>query len=258
VFQSILQYLSKAPSVQHVYLDYSVLALATSSPEQRMSVEIIQLQAPNPIVAAAIGKQFGWDPKCSSLSNQMPSHDSASFSRPGDLIKDFWAWAELQHEDPMSPSTVGSSFTSSRESLPGPSALRTYNSDEKNMSLPFPDEDDEDEQAHANDDETLLMIFKWSSHADAERFKHPLQVSHGRNGQDIRRDLWEAQVAHPVRQLQALGAQMKTFKLELRAVEPRLSTAGRAEGSTARLRSGSKRLSIMASGLSEKVSGFWK
>jgi hypothetical protein len=223
-----------------------------------MPVEIVQLQATNPGVAAAIGKHFGWDPKRSSLSHHMSSHDSAAFSRPGDLIKDFWAWAELQHGDPTSPSTAGGSFASSYESLPKPNVLRSHNSDEKNMSLPFPDEDRDDEEGHSANDETLIMIFKWSSHADAERFKHPLQISHGRNAQEIRRDLWDTQVAHPVRQLQALGAKMETYKLELRAVEPRLMTKGQAEQSTTRMRSGSKRLSVMASGLSEKVSGLWK
>jgi hypothetical protein len=258
VFVDLLHYLAKPPSIQHVYLDYSALALATSSPEQRMPIEIIQLQATNPGVAAAIGKHFGWDPKRSSLSHQTSSHDSAAFSRPGDLIKDFWAWAELQHDDQMSPSTAGGSFASSYESLPKPNVLRSYNSDEKNMSLPFPDQESDDEEAQSTDDETLIMIFKWSSHADAERFKHPLQVSHGQNGQEIRRDLWDTQVAHPLRQLQALGAKMETYKLELRAVEPRLTTKGQAEQSTTRMRSGSKRLSVMASGLSEKVSGLWK
>jgi hypothetical protein len=188
----------------------------------------------------------------------MSSCASAAFSRPGDLIKDFWAWAELQVEDPMSPSTIGSSFASSYESLPRPSPLRNLNSDEKNMSLPFPDEDDA-EQAQALDDETLIMMFQWSSHADAERFKHPLQSSYGPNGEGVRSDLWDTQVAHPVRQLQGLGARTATYKLELRAVEPRLPTAMRVDENTAgRVRSGSKRLSIMASGWSEKVSGLWK
>jgi hypothetical protein len=256
VFDGLVQHLTRAPGVQHVYLDYSVLSLATSSPEQRVAVEIIQLQATSPGVAAAIGKHFGWDPKRSSLSLQMLSCASAGFSRPGDLIKDFWAWAELGHKDPMSPSTAGSSFASSYESLPKPNQLRSFNSDEKNMSLPFPEEEDEAEQAHATDDETLIMIFQWSSHADAERFKHPLQASYGQNGHKVRQDLWDTRVAHPVRQLQGLGAKAVTHKLELRAVEPRYSRA--EEKPTGRMRSGSKRLSIMASGLSEKVTGLWR
>jgi hypothetical protein len=257
VFGSLLKYLVQPPRVQHVYLDYAITSLA-SSPDLRMSVDVMQLQAPNPGVAAAIGKHFGWDPKRSSLSLQMSNCASAAFSRPGDLIKDFWAWAEIQHNDSISPSTAGSSFASSYESLPRPSQLKSWNSDEKNMSLPFTEEED-DEQAPAMDDETLIMIFQWSSHADAERFKHPLQASYGQNGQKIRQDMWDTQVAHPVRQLQGLGAKVETYKLELRAVEPRNLTSTQAEESpTARVRGGSKRLSKMASGWGEKVSGLWK
>lgn len=255
VFNSLLQYLVKPPSVQHVYLDYSALSLATSSPDQRVAVEIIQLQATNPGTAAAIGKHFGWDPKRSSLSLQMASCASAGFGRPGDMIKDFWAWAELSHEDAMSHSIAGSSFASSYESLPKPNQLRSWNSDEKNMTLPFPAEED-DEEEQAQDDETLVMIFQWSSHADAERFKHPLQASYGQNGQNVRQDLWDTQMARPVRQLQGLGAKTVTYKLELRAVEPRQMMA--EERTTGRVRGGSKRLSIMASGFSEKVTGLWK
>jgi hypothetical protein len=257
VFDSLLQYLVKPPSVQHIYLDYSVLSLAASSSDQHVPVDITQLQATNPGIAAGIGKHFGWDPKRSSLSLQMSSCASAGFSRPGDLIKDFWAWVELPSGDPTSPSTNSSSFTSSHESLPRPLQLRSLNSDEKNMSLPFPSEDDIDEQQQqAQDDETLVMIFQWSSHTAADRFKHPLQPSYGQNGQKIRQDLWDTQVAHPVRQLQGLGVRVVTYKLELRAVEPRQAVA--VERTTGKVRSGSKRLSLMASGLSEKVTGLWR
>ncbi|KAL5120098.1 hypothetical protein ACEQ8H_001923 [Pleosporales sp. CAS-2024a] len=256
VFDSLRQHLARPPGIQHVYLDYSVLSLAAASPEQRLPVEIMQLHSPNAGVAAAIGKHFGWDPKRSSLSLQMLSHESAGFSRPGDLVKDFWAWAELGHGDATSPSPAASSFASSSESLPKPNQLRSWNSDEKNMSLAFPDEDQDDGDCPPTDDETLIMIFQWSSHADAERFKHPLQASYGQNGQNVRQDLWESQVAHPVRQLQGVGAKLETYKLELRAVEPRQS---RAQGATTgRVRSGSKRLSYLASGLSEKVTGLWR
>lgn len=255
VFDNLLQHLAVPPSVQHVYLDFSVLSLAASAPNQRVPVEIIQLQAPNPGVAAAVGKHFGWDPKRSSLALQMQSYASAGFNRPGDLVKDFWAWAELG-QDPLSPSTQRGSFTSSNESLPKPSQLRSFNSDEKNMSLLLPDEEDAEDEAQATDDETLIMMFQWSSHADAERFKHPSQASYGQNGQEVRRDLWDTHVAHPVRQLQGFGAKVKSYKLELRVVEPRQSYV--EECTTGRVRSGSKRLSIMASGLSEKVTGLWR
>jgi hypothetical protein len=256
VFASLSQYLIKPPGVQHVYLDYSVLSLAASSSDQHVPVDIIQLQATNPGIAAAIGKHFGWDPKRSSLSLQMSSCASAGFSRPGDLIKDFWAWAELTQEDPMSPSTGGSSFASSYESLPEPSQLRSWNSDEKNMSLAFPFEEDIDEEQQPQDDETLVMLFQWSSHTAADRFKHPLQPSYGQNGQTVRQDIWDTQVAHPVRQLQGLGAKVVIYKLELRAVEPRQMVA--EERATGRVRSGSKRLSLMALELSEKFTGLWR
>lgn len=227
-----------------------------------MPVEIIQLCASNPGVAAAIGKQFGWDPKRSSLQLQMASQARAGFSRPGDLVKDFWAWAELSHgEDVVGSPRTGTtgSFSSSHESLTKSPPLRSHNSDEENaVDQVLWGDDGDDRRAPTMGDETLIMIFTWSSHADAERFKHPLQASFGSNAQEIRRDLWDAQVAHPVRQLQGLGARMETYKLELRAVEPRQSSGRQAEEGGTRKRSGSKRLSIIASGLSEKVSGLWR
>jgi hypothetical protein len=251
IFDDLLQHLATLPSVQHVYLDFSVVSLAASAPDHRVPVEIIQLKAPNPGIATSIGKHFGWDPKRSSLALQMQSYASAGFDRPGDLVKDFWAWAELG-QDPLTPQTQRGSFASSYESLPKPSQLRSFNSDEKNMSLPFLEED----EAQATDDETLIMIFQWTSHIDAARFKHPSQASYGQNGQEVRRDLWDTHVAHPVRQLQGFGAKVKSYKLELRAVEPRQACV--EECTTGRVRNGSKRLSIMASGLSEKVTGLWR
>lgn len=258
VFVSLSRFLAEPPRVQHIYSDYSIMSLAASSPQSRVPIDIIQLQAPNPGVAATIGKHFGWDPKRSLLSLQMESCATAAFSRPGDLIKDFRAWAELGNEGPISPSTVYSSFASSSESLSRHPPLRTFNSDEKNMSLPFPDEEDEGSEQQL-DDETLIMVFQWSSHADADRFKHPLQASYGQNGSEVSKDLWDRQVAHPVRQLQALGAKTETYKLELRPVEPRIELCFKHEEKvTSRARSGSKRLSMMASGLGEKVSGLWR
>lgn len=214
-----------------------------------------------------MGKQFGWDPKKSSLQLQMASQGGAGFSRPGDLVKDFWAWAELRNRNgngdegvmvgsPQTQTTTGSSFSSSHESLTMKSPpLRSHNSDAEDVAdqLLWGDAGEP-----AMGDETLIAIFTWSSHTDAERFKHPLQASFGSNGQEIRRDLWDAQVAHPVRQLQGLGAKVDTYKLELRAVEPRHPSRSEAEEGATRKRSGSKRLSIIASGLSEKVSGLWR
>lgn len=109
----------------------------------------------------------------------------------------------------------------------------------------------EDEEHRRMEDETLVMIFQWSSHADADRFKHPLQKSYGPNGQEVSDDMWEKHLANPLRQSQAIGAKVDTYKLELRGVEPRMGKTA------ARERSGSRRFSAMASGFGEKVSGLW-
>ncbi|KAF9693658.1 hypothetical protein EKO04_008516 [Ascochyta lentis] len=252
IYDEILACLARQPSIQHVYLDYSVLSLAASSPEQRIPCEIMALKAPNPGIAAVIGKHFGWEPKRSSLSSQMQNTAPAAFSRPGDLVKDFWAWAELPYDGSTSRT---SSFGSSSTHLPPP--LMSTNSDEKNMSLYFPE--DEDEGWNETDEESLVMIFQWHDHAAADRFKHPLQRSHGPNGEAVRNDLWDEHVARPVRHFQGLGARLDSYKLELRAVEPRIQSRVRAGSKPAgRERSGSKRLSMMALGLGERVSGIWR
>ncbi|KAJ4403595.1 hypothetical protein N0V91_006471 [Didymella pomorum] len=204
------------------------------------------LKAPTSGIAAAIGKHFGWEPKRSSLSLHLQNTAPAAFSRPGDLTRDFWAWAELPHNGQISRS---SSFGSSSTHLPSP--LISTNSDEKNMSLYYA----EDEKGGFDDAdaEALVMVFQWHDHAAADRFKHPLQKSYGPNGEAARNDLWDEHVARPVRHFQSHGAKLETYKLELRAVEPRLQSRTRS-GSTAngRERSGSKRLSLMALGLGEK------
>lgn len=252
IYDDILAYLVRPPSIQHVYLDYSVLSLAASSPEQRIPCEIMALKAPNSGVAAAIGKHFGWEPKRSSLSSQLQNTAPAAFSRPGDLTRDFWAWAELAHDGSMSRS---SSLGSSSTHLPAP--LVSTNSDEKNMSLYFADEDEED--STEADDEALIMIFQWHDHVAADRFKHPLQMSYGPNGEAVRSELWDEHVARPVRHFQSHGAKLDKYKLELRAVEPRMQARVRSGSKAAgRERSGSKRLSMMALGLGEKVSGIWR
>lgn len=252
VYNNVSAFLASPPSIQHVYLDYSVLSLAATSPEQRIACDIMVLKAPTSGIAAAIGKHFGWEPKRSSLSSQMQNTAPAAFSRPGDLIRDFWAWAELPHDGSISRS---SSLGSSSTHLPMP--LVSTNSDEKNMSLYFVDEDEEDLQD--TDDEALVMMFQWHDHVAADRFKHPLQKSYGPNSEAIRNDLWDEHVARPVRHFQSHGAKLNTYKLELRAVEPRMQTRMRAGSRAAgRERSGSKRLSMMALGLGEKVSGIWR
>jgi hypothetical protein len=125
------------------------------------------------------------------------------------------------------------------------------------MSLYYA-EDEEDDSDEA-EDEALVMIFQWHDHTAADRFKHPLQKSYGPNGEAVRNDLWDEHVARPVRHFQSHGAKLETYKLELRAVEPRLQSRVRS-GSKAvdRERSGTKRLSLMALGLGEKVSGMWR
>lgn len=242
IFDPLLPYLNEPPSVRHVYFDFSIISLAPKSSDEKIPCDIITVQAPNPGVATAIGKRFGWDPKRSSLSMQMAATAPAA-CRTGDLVRDFWAWAELHPGDPISPS---SSLGSSHEVI-----LRNTNSDEKNMGLFYP----EDDEFLPSEDETLVMIFQWASHADGDRFKHPTQRSMGHNKTIVNSDMFDAHVAHPVRQLEGIGANVQKFRLELRSVEERIQ----ANGPTIRERSGSKRLSIMASGFGERViSGLWK
>lgn len=125
------------------------------------------------------------------------------------------------------------------------------------MSLFF--SEDEDEDLHETDDESLVMIFQWHDHVAADRFKHPLQKSYGPNGEAVRDDLWDEHVARPIRHFKGLGAKLDVYKLELRAVEPRIQSRVRSSSKSAgRERSGSKRLSMMALGLGEKVSGIWR
>jgi hypothetical protein len=258
IFEPVLRYLSTPPSVLHVLLDYSIRTLATSSPEQKISCDIIVLRAPTPGIAGAVGKRFGWDPKHSSLSKQMLLGAPGAFSRPGDLLKDWWAWAELRDAgDPGSPQ-LSSSLGSEGEGM-----LRSTNSDEKNMSTFFPEEEDEEyERKHEKmDDETLVMLFQWRNHDGADRFKHPLQKSYGLNDQEVSPDLWDRHVAHPVRQLEGVGAQVDTLKLELRVVEERIFEPGQNganAGGGGRGRSESRTLGVIATGLGERVGGFWR
>jgi hypothetical protein len=105
------------------------------------------------------------------------------------------------------------------------------------MSLYYA-EDEEDDSDEA-EDEALVMIFQWHDHTAADRFKHPLQKSYGPNGEAVRNDLWDEHVARPVRHFQSHGAKLETYKLELRAVEPRLQS---------RVRSGSKAVDRERSG----------
>ncbi|KAJ8111860.1 hypothetical protein OPT61_g5649 [Boeremia exigua] len=257
IYNDISAFLAYPPSIQQVYLDYSILSLATLSPEQRVTCDIMALKAPTSGIAASIGKHFGWEPKRSSLSSQMQNTAPAAFSRPGDLIRDFWAWAELPYNGRKSRS---SSLESSSTRCTAP--LVSTNSDEKNMSLYFPEDgEEEEEDFERSDQEALVMIFQWHDRAAAERFKHPIRKSYGPNGEVVRSDMWDEQVARPLRHFQSHGAKLETYKLELRAVgprtQPRMCVSSTATA-TGRERSGSKRLSMMALGLGEKVSGIWR
>lgn len=251
IYNDIYEFLARPPSIQHVYLDYSVLSLSPSL-EQRIPCDLMTLRAPTSGIAAAIGKHFGWEPKRSSLSSHLQNTAPVAFSRPGDLIRDFWAWAELPHDGQVSrSSSLGSSSTHL------PTMLKNTNSDEKNMSLYYAE--DEDEEIDEVDEEALVMIFHWHDHEAADRFKHPLQKSYGPNGEAVRNNLWDEHVARPVRHFQSHGAKLETYRLELRGVEPRLQTRMQSGSKTAgRERSGSRRLSLMALGLGEKVSGIWR
>ncbi|KAF1849821.1 uncharacterized protein K460DRAFT_360669 [Cucurbitaria berberidis CBS 394.84] len=249
IFNAVREHLSRPPSVQHVYLDLAVLSLAAASPEQRVSCDIITLQAPSPTVASAIGKHFGWDPKRSCLSSRL-QRPTVAFSRPGDLIRDFWAWAEVSPSGSRSPSTsIGSSSFSSP-------SLMSLHSDHYNMSCSTPENG---EQLEDVDKETLITIFQWTSRADADRFKDHSQKSYGPNGEEVRRDLWDTEFAHPLAHLQRLGAKVDTYKLELRAVEPRFRNGVDASPQKdVREKRRSKRLSVIAFEFGERVSGLWK
>jgi hypothetical protein len=229
-------------------LDYGIVSLGSSSADTKVPCDVIFLKAPDAKVASAIGKRFGWVSKKSSLSSQTDVQAGAAFSRPGDLIRDFWAWTEIPRP-PLSPSTSQHSHGSYESAQ----VLRSTNSEEKNMGLDFP-EDEED--AGNGDDESLVMLFQWSSHTDADRFKHPLQQSLGTNGEAVSADLWDRHIANPVRQLQGMGAKVERYKLELRSVEDRLEVGNNAVG--ARQRSGSRRLSSMATEFSDRLSGLWR
>ncbi|CAO2658642.1 Nn.00g063650.m01.CDS01 [Neocucurbitaria sp. VM-36] len=250
IFDALKKYLVAPPTVQHVYLDLAVLSLAAASPEQRVHCDLLQLHAPDPSVAVAIGKQFGWHPQRSSISSQLQKCATATFSRPGDLIRDFWAWAEVSHSRSRSASeSTGSS------SLSSPSVLSLHY-DQHNTTSSTPDEREHLDSAEG---ETLIMLFQWTSHADAERFKDYSQKSYGPNGEAVNSNLWRREVAYPFEQLQHLGAKADSYKLELRAVEPRIYTGADANTQIAvREKSRIRRLSNIASGFGEKVSGLWR
>jgi hypothetical protein len=264
VFDVVRDQLEREPNIQHVYLDRSVVSLSASSPEERISVDLVQLHAPTLGVAVAMGKCFGWDPTRSSLSAQPRMRASASFVSPGDLVRDFWAWAELPWQFPATSPLSSGSY----EELPfAEPVLVSTNPDENRLnskldeskkSLPIPKGKDDAPPPYTTG-ETLNTLFQWSSRADGERFKDPMHESLGPHGDNIATNTWSKQVADPVARLKQLGARVETRSLELRGVEPRvLSQKGATDKKGNMNTSRTKRLSLMASGLSEKVSGLWK
>lgn len=248
IFGPLLRHLKEPPSVQHVMLDYGIVSVGSPEADKKTPCDLIFLKAPDARVAGAIGKRFGWVSKKSSLSSQTDVKAGAAFSRPGDLIRDFWGWSELPRP-PLSPSISHHSHGSYESAQ----VLRSTNTDEKNMALDFPEDEDD---AGNRDDEGLVMLFQWSSHTDGDRFKHPLQQSVGPNGEDVSPDLWDRHIANPVRQLQSVGAKVERYKLELRGVDDKLEVDNNGAG--ARERSGSRRLSTMATEFSDRLSGLWR
>lgn len=99
---------------------------------------------------------------------------------------------------------------------------------------------------------SLLMIFQWRSRADASRFKDSCRKSYGANGEEVARNFWESSLEVPVEKFIKWGASKEVFEVELRGVEERIES----EDEVVRPRSGSKRLSQIASDLGDRVSGW--
>lgn len=240
IFEGIRRVSREPPKVRHMYIDMAVTSLAASSPAARIACDIIQLRTWRPEVAAAMGKMFGWEPQHSSISRQLEKNTSAAFSRPGDLIRDFWAWAEVPYTSPESPSSSASS------SVPSIASRSSQTLAEQQLNT-------------AMDEETLVMMFQWSNRTDADRFKDIYKKSYGPNGEEVQMGLWKWKVLNPISQLERLEVQAEILELELRAVEPRLCINEESSNteSAVRERRRSKRLSVIVSELGDKVSGWW-
>ncbi|KAF1993121.1 hypothetical protein P154DRAFT_528015 [Amniculicola lignicola CBS 123094] len=229
IYQPVLQHLSTPPKVQNIRLDYSVLSLANSTTHEgnaKIPCDIITLSATEPNIASEIGKRFGWNPKQSSLTAKINTHGPFCFGRSGDLIRDFWAWTGAPPGYPTSPSSA------------------SLGSDDYSY----------DTELHEDEDETLVMIFQWSSHKSAERFKNPLMPSYGLNEEQLDQDMWDACVARPVRSLDELGADVHCYSLQLQNVEDRIGTVKESKREISHRR----KLSDRAAELGERISGWWK
>lgn len=241
VFAPVTEFLVKPPWLASFKFDPSIVSLAASSPHPSIAVDIILLTAPNSSIAVEIGKTFGWGPKRSSLADVINRREPGSpFPIYGDLVRDFFGWADWTSEDTSSSQTPKTDTKSGAPSAKG---------------LTLNDADSHDE-ATATEHETLVMIFQWSSSSKGERFKDPAQTSYGINGRKIFKDFWK-HIADPVKEMQVLGANVESYRLMLRGVEFTEEVQEEKKKKKKHTRS-SRSLSVMASGLGERVSGLWK
>ncbi|KAF2202445.1 hypothetical protein GQ43DRAFT_310948 [Delitschia confertaspora ATCC 74209] len=104
--------------------------------------------------------------------------------------------------------------------------------------------------------EALVMMFQWSSTAAGEKFCDPVRRSHGPNGVVVASDFWDVHVGKPVRHLEADGASVKSYRVELRAAEMH---EDEIVGNNIGNKKVARRLSLMATELGEKMkNGLWK
>ena len=253
IFNVVKEELASPPEILHATLSLDAMSLAPSSPEQRIACDIIRLQPVQPGVSILIGEKFGWNPKCSSLFPKVARGTSSNLGRPGDLVKDFRVWTKQSHSRSRKSSISTGSGTLSCSSLVSLNSnedeLRTSSSlPGDKLQLPHPEE------------ETLLMIFQWSNHANGNRFKDQGKLSYGPNEVAVSSSLWEREVAIPICQLQQQGTMVNTYSLELRTVEPRPRNQIDGEILRSPIETGSRRrrLTNIATDLGEKVSRLWR
>jgi hypothetical protein len=243
IFTPLKPYLDAPPSLTNVILDHSIQSLAATSSEPSIPLDIILLRSPNSSIAIEIGKKFGWEPRRSSLAWSINQGRASGFPVLGDLIKDFWAWAEWTSDDVSNGAVRGDDRTQGSLTL----VDGTIRERETEGSLTLNDATSRNGARYSQ--ETLVMMFQWSTVADGERFKNPQSKSYGADRLLLPKDLWDKRVAQPVKQLRETGAKVETFRVELRGVDfTDEKTRGRR----------SRTLSSIASGFGGKVSGFLK
>lgn len=242
IFTPLTKFLAKPPSLSSFKFDHSIVSLAANSPRPSIALDIILLHAPTSSVAVEVGKKFGWDPKRSSLVDVInQTEPGTNFPRLGDLVRDFFAWADWTSEEASSSNSAKADTKSGDPSAKG-LTLNDANSHDKKAEI---------------EQETLLMMFQWSSISNGDRFKNPDLKSQGANGREIPEDFWNQRIAHPVKELQDIGARVETFRVELRGVEC-VEYVEPVEEKEKRTTRTSRRLSAMASGIGERVSGLWR